>query len=715
MMRFLAIFMVLFATVQAQEPPKAPSPAPPQPVLRTTAQEVLLDVIVRDKKGRSVRDLDPKEVEVYDEGARQTIAGIRLVKGTDLAGLGSAVAPGAEQKLYDPMRQLRLVTIIFESLDNESRRLARQAALEFLKNPLEQNVYMAVFMIDQRLYALQQFTNDRDLLRKAIVRATTQQYTDFVAQSNTIRAELEQVQKDAGADAGSPPSRGSAGGGSFGSSQAALRMAQMTLNILRYEESLTRDQQARSAIFSLLSVIREQAGLPGRKTVVYFSEGLTIPEAVIEQFRSVIGAANRAGVSVYGVDARGLISEAMNASSTAMLASAANSSARQQSVAGEAVTKDQAEVFDTLRDSIHANRQQALDELSTSTGGFLIANTNDYRAPFRKLAEDIDTYYELAYVPQIAEYDGRFRKISVKVNRPDVKVQTRSGYFALPPSEGMVFAYEMPLLRALNTMPLPRTFPYHAAALRFQKMNDKLEYAVVMEVPMQDVTFTEDKPNNRYRAHISVLALIKNLRGEIVERFSRDVPIVAPGDKLDAFRRGRFTQTYHVNLAPGRYTLESVVMDQEGLKPSAKRMSLVVAAPSAAGVRMSSLTLIRRIEPQTGQVDAKDPFHFEGGKVVPALDTAIPAAGGGELSYYFVVYPQAQSTEKPQLVMEFLREGQLVAKATPELPAPDQGGLIRYVASLPLTSFTPGNYEVRTIVKQGGTAAEEQAAFSINP
>src|SRR5712692_131445 len=172
MMRFAAILIASVFIVSAQEPAKAPAPTAPQPVLRTTAQEVLLDVIVRDKKGRSVRDLDTKEVDVYDEGARQTITGFRLVKGTDLAGSG---APGAaEQKLYDPMRQLRLVTIIFESLDNESRRLARQAALEFLKNPLEQNVYMAVFMIDQRLYALQQFTNDRELLLMAIVRATTQ-------------------------------------------------------------------------------------------------------------------------------------------------------------------------------------------------------------------------------------------------------------------------------------------------------------------------------------------------------------------------------------------------------------------------------------------------------------------------------------------------------------------------------------------------------------
>jgi hypothetical protein len=131
------------------------------------------------------------------------------------------------------------------------------------------------------------------------------------------------------------------------------------------------------------------------------------------------------------------------------------------------------------------------------------------------------------------------------------------------------------------------------------------------------------------------------------------------------------------------------------------------------------MALIRRIEPETPgapaqPLDTGDPFRFHGGRVVPTLDAAIPKAAS-ELSYYFVIYPVASAAEKPQLTMMFLREGKLVAKASPDLPAPDLSGVIRYVASLPLTSFTPGDYEVRTIVRQGATSAEEHAVFSINP
>src|SRR5207249_8698014 len=144
---------------------------------------------------------------------------------------------------------------------------------------------------------------------------------------------------------------------------------------------------------------------------------------------------------------------------------------------------------------------------------------------------------------------------------------------------------------------------------------------------------------------------------------------------MNAFRRGHYTQTYHVDLAPGRYTLETAVMDQEGTKGSAKRVSLIVPVEPPAAVGISSLALIRRIEPEPqggpgAALDAYDPFRFRGGKVVPTLDVAISSATT-ELSYYFAIYPLASSAEKPQLTMEFLREGKLVARASPELPGPD--------------------------------------------
>ena len=79
--------------------------------------------------------------------------------------------------------------------------------------------------------------------------------------------------------------------------------------------------------------------------------------------------------------------------------------------------------------------QDTLGELAQSTGGFLTANTNDFKPNMQRIATDIGSYYEAAYVPVNQEFDGKFRRIGVKVTRPGVTVQSRSGYFALPPGE----------------------------------------------------------------------------------------------------------------------------------------------------------------------------------------------------------------------------------------------------------------------------------------
>src|SRR5258705_12929778 len=244
----------------AQETPKGPEPTAAQPGIRGGAQEVLLDVVVRDRKGKPVRNLQSKNIEVLDEGARVKVTGFRLVTASDAAGVraasGSAASGGA--KALDPLRQVRLVSLVFERLDNDARRMARQASLEFLKDELAQNVYIAVFIIDQKLHVVQQFTNDRDLLRKAIERASTTQYTQFAAQSDAIRKQLEAAVSAqasmSGAGASAPAGAAAAGAdGSIGA--AAAQMAPGTLNILRVPESLARTQQTRSSIFPFLSLV----------------------------------------------------------------------------------------------------------------------------------------------------------------------------------------------------------------------------------------------------------------------------------------------------------------------------------------------------------------------------------------------------------------------------------------------------------------------------
>src|SRR6266478_7771559 len=111
----ITILMTACVCAPAQETPKAPTPATSQPVIRAGTQEVLLDVVVRDKKGKPVRNLQSKNIEIFDEGARVKVTGFRLVTASDAAGVraasGSAASGGA--KALDPLRQVRLVSLVF--------------------------------------------------------------------------------------------------------------------------------------------------------------------------------------------------------------------------------------------------------------------------------------------------------------------------------------------------------------------------------------------------------------------------------------------------------------------------------------------------------------------------------------------------------------------------------------------------------------------------
>ena len=94
---------------------------------------------------------------------------------------------------------------------------------------------------------------------------------------------------------------------------------------------------------------------------------------------------------------------------------------------------------DTLQTSLHSDVVDTLANLSTSTGGFLVTQTNDFSKPLARIGEDIRGYYEASYVPSTPGMPGQFRKIEVRVTRKDAKVQSRSGYYTSPPSAAGAF------------------------------------------------------------------------------------------------------------------------------------------------------------------------------------------------------------------------------------------------------------------------------------
>jgi VWFA-related protein len=691
---------------------------PSRPTFETQSTIVLLDVVVRDKKGRPVRDLKPEELQVFEDGQRRELTSFRLVEGQASE---ERVAPDASTGLQpDPSRQVSLVTMVFDKL-MDGRQLSQQAALDFLANNMEANVWVSVWTIDQRLYLRQEFTQDRYLLRQAVLKATNT--TSVAAASLSGEAAFQdQIARDSAtvagglqdAAAGTPGGAGGADSSGIGQANAQAQMAQVVAGILRFTSSIQRQQQGQSSLYPLLGMVKAQGRLAGRKTMLYFSEGLVVPKNLEEVFKTTIGEANRANVTIYAIDARGLSSARDSDATRDQLLQAARTSQQQMAKRGAgAVSVDEVMIAENAEESLRSNVQESLNEFAKSTGGFLIGNTNDFKPAMARVATDIGSYYEAAYAPVSQELDGRFRRIDVKVTRPGVTVQSRSGYFALPPGEGSaLLPFELPLLTALTVDPAPHAFTFQSAVLQFGASKAGREHLLVFEVPLQTMSFQEDRRAKLYRLRFSLLALVRDAEGRIVERFSDDYPFEGPLANLEGVKRGNLIFKRPFTLSPGAYTADFVAQDRDSGRTSVQRTKFTVM-PAEPAVTLSTLNIVRRIEEAAPDLPADDPFRVDRTRVVPNFNLPIPKSQNTNLSVYFVVYTTPGAT--PKMAIEFLKGDSLLARAKPDLPQAGADGRIPYVVTVPIEGFAPGEYSVRGLVMQGGAVAESETAFTIDP
>ncbi len=128
---------------------------------------------------------------------------------------------------------------------------------------------------------------------------------------------------------------------------------------------------------------------------------------------------------------------------------------------------------------------------------------------------------------------------------------------------------------------------------------------------------------------------------------------------------------------------------------------------------MSDVVVVRRTDSlKDNQI--LDAFYFQGGKVVPTLGHTLKGGPGNILPFYFAVYPDRAAKDSPKLTMAFYKDGQYLGAAEAPLPEPQRDGRIPYIANLPADKFTPGAYEIRMGVTQGGSKVERTVAFQVN-
>jgi len=715
----LAPWIAVGTSSAMQAPPQEArqAEAPPS-IFRVGTDVVVLDVVVRDKKGRTVRDLQANEVQVFEDGVPQELESFRL-RG---AGEGEAVAAGEADKASGAtveggtdQRHVNLVTLVFDQLSVEGRRIARQAGLDLLKLTDRPDLVVSVFQVKESLRLVQQFTSDHDQLHQAILEATGQvatQYTNATESLEDAARAGEEAQRRLQAVAQSTST--GAGASSIAQLSREADMARMAIDALRMTESLQREQQGHSSLYAILALARQQQRLAGRKTILYFADGLQVPPQLEHVLLGAISEANRANVSVYAVDTRGLSGMRPLEATADTLGEVQAAHQREMTSGGVGpVTKEQVKVSENAIAALRMDTQGALADLALGTGGLLIANSNDVRKGIERAVGDLRGYYEVAYEPVRKDFDGKFRRLEVRVSRPGIVVQTRSGYFAIPPEEGSArFAYEVDLLRALRAVPAPAELPLRARAFRFGPEAEAVRYTAVLEIPLAGLQFEADGRGDVDRAHFSMITVLRDASGAVVERFSEDSPVFLPRQQRDSLKRGNVVFTRSFRLVPGRYTLETAVVDQLGKRRSVQRSPLVVA-PSITRVSLSDLAVLKRSEAvPKGALATEDPFRVGENRLVPFL-TEPHLQGSEQLSVFLVAYAR-NPVPPPELLVELVRDGTLVAQSLLELPAPDRSGRIPYLAKLPVEGLPSGRYEVRVLLKQGGASAQGKTAFTVD-
>ena len=554
------------------------------------------------------------------------------------------------------------------------------------------------------------------LVRKAIEEFGSRAVSQFTS-SSSDRRELMARASASGA-AANAQEQAVAGGGP-GASQAAQGMGaaqtnqmflEMQARTLQTFDALERDQQGYSTANALMAVVSSMRHQPGRKAVVFFSEGLSIPPNAQERFVAVVAAANRANVSIYSVDAAGLRTVS-TLKETRDEIDAASARVLQRNPTRELTGEPMMASLERNENNLRLDPHSGLGLLAGQTGGLLISNTNDFRRGLARVDSDLRNYYMLSYVPSNGDFDGRFREISVKVSRPDASVQHRKGYFAVrAPAGAPVLSYEAPALAILDRTPVPNAFPVRLGVLTFPEVSRPGLTPIVVELQTSALTF---KPaEGGYRADAAVVVRIRNDAGDVVDKMSQRYQLHVESDQLERARAGEVlfyrepdcrqastpSKRWSATRWPTRHQCASDVS---------------TSRPGSDKLRSSSLMVVRRGEKVAEtERDADNPLIVGDTLVSPNLGTPLKAGVDKELGFYFVLYPHAGAGATTAM-LTLLRNGQVVAGVPMSSDKPDTQGRIRQLGRLPVDQLAAGSYELRVIAQQGNTRVTQTAAFRI--
>ncbi|MEN6602190.1 MAG: VWA domain-containing protein [Bryobacteraceae bacterium] len=461
-----------------------------EPTLRITVNLVQVDAVVTDSHGKRVTDLTKDDFVILQDGKPHKVTHCTYFAEPPAAPIPAAVKAPAGGPVavpaLKPSQTRRVVALVVDDLGMafSSVHFARQALRQWVDEQMQPGDLVSIVRTGANAGTFQQFTNDKRLLHAAIDRARW---------NGLGRADSDAVKEpDVDLETISQEMRG-----------------EIEKEILK-NENLQHEMSSVGTVGALTWVVQGLQQMPGRKSVILLSDGFkmwiqekTGPnefrralDRLSNQLRNLTDLANRTGVAIHTIDARGLMTGRPGA---------------------KAPTAP-AEVVDL---SSVTNNWDGLRFLAQETGGLFTKNDNDLPGAVDKSVEDQNGYYMLGYNPgpdtfQLKKGKSKYHRVTVKVTRPGLEVRSRAGFLGVPdeprmdtgqaPGRSLMVNRERLLLESIASPFQAEGIRLHLAAL-FGNASDSGSYVHAMvHIDARDLAFVQDGPGYRKATVDVVLA-----------------------------------------------------------------------------------------------------------------------------------------------------------------------------------------------------------------
>jgi VWFA-related protein len=683
------------------------------------AQLVTLDVLVKNKKGKYLTNLKAEDFTLFENGSPQKVEFFDApLAGGSAANQSESLAARPAAFGSQPLNILSLV------LDGQTTGLAnmkqvREATLKYVRQRIADTDTVAVFGIGNDLQLLQSFTQDKAKLIKAVENAYTATNINRNSERNEMSEQITRLREElSGSPAGGLPQ--SPGATAQGSAAARAMIASRVLEQYLKLRSQLSLQQARPILAALAAICEGLRAIPGKKTLVLFSQGFITSSVLDWQVQSTIDIANRANVAIYIIDSSGLSTgnpqsgSYIPSSPLGGIAATGSPESRSRAVGGESL-------FDNVRHEGLNREQDILYRISGDTGGEFFKGNNDLGKALERIDEEVRARYTLAYYSTDQNFDGNYRKLKVEVRQPDASVIARSGYYAIAGSEVVPLSVEdRKLMANFAAAEANPAMPMALAISPFRSSGGHYVVPLSIEVPPNAVQF--DRKGDKQQMQLDVFGVIREADDKIVSRLGGYFNVGLTAEQFQAIQSNHIFYRQDMELAPGAYQIELIIRDRLSGKLAARRERLVLPATgdefAASAIVLSRLAM--PIQSPAGGAASGDVFRQGGIQLRPAPARAFRLSDN--LIIFFELYNAATHAEtgKPQVrvTLTVLKENQLAIKPIDYLlteTITEPLAHLLFAKYIKLAGLAPGSYAAKIEAKDMVTRKSviQQVPFTI--